>query len=329
MSKVGRKLTLGGGDSTSSTKKDDFFASRKPNLEKFQTGSRYTEKSPTGGPDIEYVLVEIPADKIKSVVKKSKYNKRAVKYLNAGSLSDIEQKMVELKRNREPVKGYGTESDVTLVEGMRRSTIMSSVEDGVLLLWLTPSMSDGDEQAFAAIADQYSKPTTADLALTIRELMEQEQRNYSIRDVMKVFDVPQGTAQNAKLLLQLPDSYFDKFDNMSILPMKLSLKLAEIIKERPLDDADTEMSELTSIETYIANGKSSDEALNALTQDVKRLIAKLKGSNIPVSDDLGIFADVEFVKGVSVKPKKNQYQIVLPKQLAEEKLKQIMELIKA
>ena len=253
---------------TSQTK-PGYTSNRGSKLSQLSKAQFYTQDSPTGKEPIKYKLVYVPSEKIEQTVRKSKLNKRSEQHLNMRALSDILPGIKEAKKNDHPCKAYGTIDSMVIMEGLRRSYAVRSVDGAQLAVWLAEYVHPEDEAVIVSRADKYREPTTVDLSLTMKAFLEEADDKYTVRELAKIFDVSRGTAQNAKDLMALPDAYFKKYPSLNDVTLSLAMKFAKHIESLSIDQVARIVDELPEVTAIDDDG---------VKMGVKELEVKIKST---------------------------------------------------
>lgn len=276
--------------------KPGYKSNRLIQKDKLSKAQFYTQSSPTGKEPIKYKLVFIPAEKVSSVVRKSKLNKRSEKHLNTRAISDILPDIEKAKRNDHPCKAYGTIDDMVVMEGLRRTYAVRQVEGAELAVWLTEYVHPEDEAVIVSRADKYREPTTIDLALTIKELIDSSEKDYSVRDLADIFDISRGTAQNAKELMTIPEGYFSKYPSLHDVSLRLALRFSAFIKQLPEDEVTAILEALPKVSAD--NDEEAKVAVKQLEDEIKSVLSgqDKQAKNAELQTD--VFNGLKLKKGV-------------------------------
>jgi Ni,Fe-hydrogenase maturation factor len=297
-------------------------------LQRSSQGESYKQVSPTGNDDIIYKLVYLPSNKIKSVIEKSEFNKRSWEYLNPLAVDDISESILNDKTNTNPVKAHGTIDNMVLMEGLRRTYVLSQIDDGKLAVWLTSHVSKEDEAIIVARSDQYKEPTTVDLAITLFAFKKNNpQQDLSVRGTAKLFDVSQTTAQNAISLGELHKKYFDLFPTLSEVPLVISMNFATALSELSTTQKTDIIDKLVGVDK-LATEKVRKVMLNELKGQIKSEIAKLSPGKKAKPMTNSLFTNMKLSEGVNVVASKDgKITIKLSKDVNPDLLKKIADLV--
>ncbi|WP_111979407.1 hypothetical protein [Algibacillus agarilyticus] len=176
------------------------------------------------GNEYEFRLISIPSENVSQVVKKSEFNQRSNEHLTLASVNDIYPGIKDNLSNKEPVKAYGTANGLTLLEGTRRSFCVSHIPGAKLKVWLTASMEAVDEKWFASTADSYDKPTTVDIAMSLKKMNS----DMKITEIMEHYSISKGTSQNAKDISKMSYDVISLFPAIKYIPIRFLLSLNKV-----------------------------------------------------------------------------------------------------
>jgi hypothetical protein len=306
--------------------KPGYISNRSKPVNKLSKAQFYTQDSPTGKEPIKYKLVHIPAEKVEGVVKKSKLNKRNEKHLNLRAISDILPSIKLAKKNDHPCKAYGTLDDMVIMEGLRRSYAVRSVEGAQLAVWLTESVHPEDEAVIVSRADKYREPTTIDLSLTIKEFLSETDETYTVRELASLFDVSRGTAQNAKDVMKLPEAYFNKYPSLNDASLTLAIKFSKYIESLSDDEINDLLESLPDVTAIDDDGAKA--GVKKLEDKIKSIMATVKTTDNKAVVKDNPFSKIKLKKGVITSMSdKGVLSIKLPASIDEDTMNNIAKLL--
>ncbi|WP_017446548.1 hypothetical protein [Gayadomonas joobiniege] len=260
---------------------DSFYKSARTQMKRPNIGDTMSLPSPTGKGVYQFRLVKISSEDVTKVIKKSPFNRRSAEHLTKAAVNDILPSIQEMKRNIEPAKAIGSKDKMTLLEGMRRSYAVSLVPGANFYVWLTDNISSEDEKILVKSADEYQKPTTVDLALSIRAMQIQDNSaSLSVRQLADHFGVSTGTAQNAISITKIPEPVFKLFPAIKYISIRFLLSLINISEQKLINVAQQIKSELTDID--LNDEGSCQKEANRIQARFKKVLQQLDEPNEPV-----------------------------------------------
>lgn len=252
---------------------DSFYKSARSQMKRPAIGDTMTLPSPSGKGGYQFRLVKVKSEIVNQVIHKSDYNRRSAAHLTKAAVNDILPSIRELKRNIEPAKAIGTVDNMVLLEGMRRSFAVSLVEDAYFYVWLTDSIAKEDERILVKSADEYQKPTTVDLALSIKSMQDKgDSQALSVRQYAEHFGVSTGTAQNAIAITKIPDQVFKLFPAVKYISIRFLLTLVNVESEKLISIAESIKSEQDEID--LIDESICQKEANKIQSKFRKLLAQ-------------------------------------------------------
>lgn len=191
---------------------------------------------PVTGKVYDLTPFSIPSYDVQKVISKSQYNVRYQELLNVNAVADILPSIKENKRNNKPVLAIGPLHKLEILEGMRRTTAVSLIEDAELIGFsVVDGMDIEDQRAMSGLSDVYVKPSALEFSMFLKQHPDIAKR--SLRDLAKEYGYGKTTVALAKEIANLPKEVLQLFPTAQSISLKRINNLVKNSEPKALKEA--------------------------------------------------------------------------------------------